>query len=464
MFAVFIDQVSPRIHYVLEELLARRLQCELKIHTVPEDFIKDNSPFKIQYVGSEQPDLPGFVVIRSDIMLEDKVNRYFDPLVSSFHLTQTGQKHLEKKWVEAKIPDSEIPRIERFLSKPFPCLFPNDSVLGFDVFAMAFYFLSRYEEYQDFKADSFGRFGFENALESQWNYDPAPHVDIAFFHFLSAIQAEHLSPKADIIASFDIDIAYQFRGRSWQRQLASALRFPSLLFERLRVLFGSKDPFDPSVTVFPFIEDLHVEHRIFWLCSKRVKGVNRQVKRRFTPFVEAIKKATSIGNIGLHPSFSFHPKTAWLEEKLWLEQTALRPIEHSRQHFVHLVFPDTYRILLELGITDDWSMGYAENVGFRAGTACDFKWFDLSSNTATSLNIHPFCIMDVTAKNYMELNPDAAIDAGRTLKEMVFLFGGNFTFIAHNESLSERVGWEGWMPVFRSWASPKIHVSRSMGY
>jgi hypothetical protein len=48
---------------------------------------------------------------------------------------------------------------------------------------MAFYFLSRYEEYQDFKADSFGRFGFENALESQWNYDPAPHVDIAFFHF-----------------------------------------------------------------------------------------------------------------------------------------------------------------------------------------------------------------------------------------------------------------------------------------
>ena len=109
-------------------------------------------------------------------------------------------------------------------------------------------------------------------------------------------------------------------------------------------------------------------------------------------------------------------------------------------------------------------MGYAENIGFRAGTACDFKWFDLSSNTATSLNIHPFCIMDVTAKNYMELNPDAAIDAGRTLKEMVFLFGGNFTFIAHNESLSERVGWEGWMPVFRSWANPKIHVSRSMGY
>jgi hypothetical protein len=63
-------------------------------------------------------------------MLEDKVNRYFDPLVSSFHLTQTGQKHLEKKWVEAKIPDSEIPRIKRFLNEPFPCLFPNDSFWG----------------------------------------------------------------------------------------------------------------------------------------------------------------------------------------------------------------------------------------------------------------------------------------------------------------------------------------------
>ena len=464
MFAVFIDQVSPRIHYVLEELLARRLQCELKIHTVPEDFIKDNAQIKIQYVTSAWPNLPGFVVIQSDIMLEDKVNRFFDPLVSSFHLTPEGQKYLLQKCQVADVPESEILRITRFLSEPFPCLFPNDSALGFDVFAMAFYFLSRYEEYQDFEADSFGRFGFDSALESQWDYDPAPHVDIAFFHFLGAIHAEHLSPQAGIIASFDIDIAYQYRGRSWQRQLASALRFPSLLFERFRVLLGSKDPFDPEETLFPFIENLHVEHRIFWLCSKRVKGVNRQVKRRFAPFVEAIKKSARLGKIGLHPSFSLHPQATWLNEKLWLEHTAQQTIHHSRQHFVHLVFPETYRILIELGITHDWSMGYAENVGFRAGTACDFNWFDLSSNKATSLIIHPFCIMDVTAKNYMELTPDSAIDAGRTLKEMVFLFGGNFTFIAHNESLSERVGWEAWMPVFESWANPKIHVNGSMGH
>jgi hypothetical protein len=62
--------------------------------------------------------------------------------------------------------------------------------------------------------------------------------------------------------------------------------------------------------------------------------------------------------------------------------------------------------------------------------------------------------MDVTAKHYLTLSPAAAIDIGQTLKEMVFLFGGNFTFIAHNESLSQEMGWKDWLPVFENWANP----------
>jgi hypothetical protein len=70
--------------------------------------------------------------------------------------------------------------------------------------------------------------------------------------------------------------------------------------------------------------------------------------------------------------------------------------------------------------------------------------------------------MDVTAKNYMKLNPDEAIDVGRTLKELVFIFGGTFTFIVHNESLSEAEGWGGWKRVFNSWKNPKIAVASSL--
>jgi hypothetical protein len=91
MFAVFIDQVSPRIYYVLEELFARRLHCELKIYTDQEHYKADSSPFKIQYVTAENTDLPGFVVIRDPFMLEEQVTLYFTPRVGHFFLSPRAQ-------------------------------------------------------------------------------------------------------------------------------------------------------------------------------------------------------------------------------------------------------------------------------------------------------------------------------------------------------------------------------------
>ena len=461
MFAVFIDQVSPRIYYVLEELFARRLHCELKIYTDQEHYKADSSPFKIQYVTAENTDLPGFVVIRDPFMLEEQVTLYFTPRVGHFFLSPRAQDTLNNKLLDCHNLKTESTRINQWVQKPCPCIFTNISPLGFDVFAMAFYFLSRYEEYQPFESDIHGRFGYKNAIESQWETPAVPHVDRAFFHFLSAINAEHLITQAKVVATFDIDIAFQFKGRTLKRQLFSMLRFPQLLFKRMAVLFGAKDAFDPGTTVVRFVKNKNVAHRIFWLCSKRVKGVNRQVNRNYAPFQSLLHTISKEHPIGLHPSFSLNPKETWQEEKQWLEAVTQQSIEHSRQHFVHLLFPDTYHRLQKMAIKHDWSMGYADNIGFRAGTAYDYHWFDLSHNTATDLVIHPFCIMDVTAKYYLTLSPAAAIDMGQTLKEMVFLFGGNFTFIAHNESLSQEMGWKDWLPVFENWANPYQSIDSS---
>lgn len=454
MFAVFIDQVSPRIRYVLEELFARRLHCALRIYTVREDFKADSSPFKIQYVTAEIDDLPGFVIIRDNLMLEEHINPTYTPSVGQFFLNPRAKNTLNNKLLDYHNLRTESNRINQWLEKPLPCIFTSDSSLGFDVFAMAFYFLSRYEEFQPFSSDIHGRFGFKNALELQWRNPCIACVDIAFFHFLSAIHAEHLITPAKVVATFDIDIAFQFKGRTLKRQIASMLRFPQLLFKRIAVLSGADDYFDPRTTVVPFVKTKNMEHRIFWLCSKRVKGLNRQVNRSYAPFIRLLHAISKEHPIGLHPSLSLNPKETWQEEKQWLESAFQQSIEHSRQHFVHLLFPNAYHELQKMGIKHDWSMGYADNIGFRAGTAYDYHWFDLSRNTATDLVIHPFCIMDVTAKNYLKHSPAEAIEIGQTLKEMVFLFGGNFTFIAHNESLSQQMGWKDWLPVFEEWANP----------
>lgn len=77
--------------------------------------------------------------------------------------------------------------------------------------------------------------------------------------------------------------------------------------------------------------------------------------------------------------------------------------------------PETYRLLVHENITNDYTMGFADDAGYRAGTALPFPWFDLILNKKTTLFVHPFVIMDTTLKNYLQLSPEEAI------REIMFL-------------------------------------------
>jgi hypothetical protein len=77
-----------------------------------------------------------------------------------------------------------------------------------------------------------------------------------------------------------------------------------------------------------------------------------------------------------------------------------------------------------------------------------FPWFDLIKNERTDLMIYPFAYMDGTLNEYLHLTPEEAMHLIRSLYEEISLFGGNFTFIWHNETLNNRGKWEGWREVF----------------
>ena len=462
MFAVFIDQDSPRIRYVLQETLSRRWNTTLAIFTNWDDFKACNEPFKIQYTKEKTDDNRSFFIQRENIIVEEEVNEYFNPSTNTYHIGENTKKHLSLRIKNTALSNSEKSKLFSVLDEPYPCLFPNDGDLGFDIFSMAFYFLSRYEEFQSFEKDQWGRFQYKNSFVSELHYKPCPVIDVAIIHFFGLMDAlEKIQLPFDVEPTADIDIAYRFKGRSIKRALLSTFRFPLHLPQRIWSYLIRKDPFDPQNTVSEYLKGQEQQSRVFWLCSSKTKGANRQVKRNHPSFQFVIRSIDKQTNTSLHPSLSTSPIFDWKEEKEWLEKTTTSNITHSRQHFLHLLFPNTYHILQKIGITDDWSMGFAEYVGFRAGTSFPFRWFDLSKNQETNLIVHPFCLMDVTAKNYMKLHPDEAIDVGRTLKELVFIFGGRFTFIVHNESLSETEGWGGWKRVFNSWKNPEIAVASS---
>jgi myosin-crossreactive antigen len=110
--------------------------------------------------------------------------------------------------------------------------------------------------------------------------------------------------------------------------------------------------------------------------------------------------------------------------------------------------PATYRLLLELGIKEDHTMGYSTHLGFRAGIAAPFYWFDLETNEQTELRLMPFCAMDITPLHYRGESPSEATETIHELMLKVHEVGGLFVSLWHNESFSETERWIGWSSVY----------------
>jgi hypothetical protein len=154
-------------------------------------------------------------------------------------------------------------------------------------------------------------------------------------------------------------------------------------------------------------------------------------------------------SIGIHPSYASNRSLKTLKKEFERFSCILgkKPVI-SRQHYLIMRFPDTCRALIDQGIQDDYTMGYASRIGFRAGTTMPFRFYDLEREVETNLVLHPFICMDVTFRQYLGLTPEKASDMIRTMMNKVRLVHGRFVSLWHNESLSEYGLWKGWRKVY----------------
>ena len=172
-----------------------------------------------------------------------------------------------------------------------------------------------------------------------------------------------------------------------------------------------------------------------------------------------IRRISKKYNIGIHPSYTSNADFNTLKNEIArlnsitqspnnsIAQPSNHPIIRSRQHYLKLNFPDTYRRLIQAGMSEDFSMGYADDIGFRAGMATPFYWYDLENEQITHLIIHPFQVMEVTLMEYLKLTPDEAIEQVKPLIAATKAVGGTFTTLWHNSTLSKHES-ENWRDVY----------------
>jgi hypothetical protein len=335
----------------------------------------------------------------------------------------------------------------------------EDSFLPFDPFAASFYLVSRYEEYLMREFDEHCRYPSHHSILScnhllhkpivnQWAQLIARKIQGRYPEF------EYRKPQFGFLSTIDIDNAWAYKNKSvWRTAGALAKGFlkgnGQQNIERLLVLRGRKaDPYD----TYDFIKELYKDEnkllQFFVLLGKTSK-YDRNVSPKNKQLRQLVAELSDHYEVGIHPSYRSTKNPKEMDMEIGnLQDISNKKVIASRQHFLRLVLPQTYRNLIKAGIKNDYTLGYASQVGFRAGTANPFWFYDLKKETTTKLRVYPFHMMDVALKNSLELTPEDAWGAIEKLMLEVRKYGGTFISLWHNESLGDQGEWAGWRQVF----------------
>ena len=316
----------------------------------------------------------------------------------------------------------------------------------FDIFSSVFYFISRYEEYQSYEADTHKRFEAKESLLFKHNFHLKPVVDYWILELKKVLEDtydELVFPekKIRIISSIDVDNLYAFKSKGFLRTLGASLKDTvkldiKNLRARIGVLLGfAKDPFDIYENVSAFC----LSHGIPLVCFFLFK-TGTKYDRTVDPGSEAFKKVFGILKknktlIGLHPSYNAAFKNGMLKEELENFNRALKEkVNISRQHYLRFDIRTTPQLLLKNGITVDFSMGFASAPGFRAGTSHPFTYFDFENEVEAPLVFVPFCAMDGAYFVYDSITPDEAFKSLMDLANEIKKTNGFFVSVFHERT------------------------------
>lgn len=325
--------------------------------------------------------------------------------------------------------------------------------IPFDIFSAVFYMVSRYEEYLPFEGDVHGRFRAEDSIAFRQNFHRLPIVEIWCKLLAEKLQIPFQQNNFKLKLTVDVDNAWMHRNKGFWRstggfaKLVLNRNWPEL-FEKVKVLTG-KMP-DPSYT-FGYLKSL--ENRLkepiqyFILCNshgKYDKAISLK-NREFRKLLQSLDEKTSLG---LHPSYKSFDSVIHLEKEFFaLSAVFQRKVVKSRQHYLLLKFPETYRNLMKLGIREDYTLGWSSQTGFRAGISRPFAFYDLLAEKETNLLLVPFVAMDRTLQKYLMLSPKQALSELKELADITKSVGGEFVLLWHNDSVGESCEWVGWRTV-----------------
>ncbi len=327
---------------------------------------------------------------------------------------------------------------------------PHKFDIPFDLFSGAFFLVTRYEEYLPFRGDKHGRFGVSNSFSFKHGFLEYPIVDLWAFEMLGLLKEKFpnihsKSRKFTFQFTFDLDCAFAFLEKGFLRNAFGFTRdFFRFDFQnvklRYRILSGKqKDPFDIYDDLFSILPDGDATK---WFIHSGDWGkFDKSIPLSRSAMQNLVGKLASRYPIGIHPSYqSFLDDDVFRKELSRLVDVLDESVTSSRFHYLRQSIPLSYYPLIRAGITQEYSMGFAEKPGFRAGTCTPYPFFDVYENAVKNLKIFPFAIMDSTIRHLANQNQNETMELLKRLLNRVKMVNGSFISIWHVDYLTESMG------------------------
>ena len=320
--------------------------------------------------------------------------------------------------------------------------------LHHDLLSLSFVLLSRADELLTDERDAHGRALYKNSLAAKYDLIDRPIVDQYALLLRTIVKSVHpeiqITPrKPAFISTHDIDLISRF-GNFYTN--IHTLAADLLKYRNLRM-------FHKSMAQFRACRRDQLKDPLI-LAAELLLGHDMEAKRRSLFFFKALRNGDAdatydifgaqaahlirivkekSGEIGLHGSYYSHDNTSCLnKEKLYLENVAELPITQGRQHFLRFDAKKTPAIWQKCGLSDDYTLGYAEREGFRCGTCHPYPLYDLSNDKPLQVTEHPLIAMDGTFQQYQKYTPQESLQKIRQLKQSCESAEGDFILLWHN--------------------------------
>lgn len=375
-----------------------------------------------------------------------KLGKY--PVINYSDETITGSFSIKPEALlfEKGVNIQEI-RIGRW--KNIPVLFPEESSydLPFDIFAASFYLVTRYEEYVDTDPDKHGGFKATSSIAYKYDFLEIPVIDLWTKEFARILLKKFQSLtfkrndfKALVTINADQPLADEeksFLG-SFGQHISEIKNFPVLS----RFVTGTNDKkvtdphgmFDYIVSI---LEGNGCDVKFFFplgghSSDDRIPSWRNERYRRLINIIE------EKFDIGIEPSIKASADLGTLLTEISRLKTIVsQKVFSSRFRDLKLRFPDSYRKICKTEIAADYTMGYHDHPGFRAGISRPFQFYDLLEESITELRVYPFQVIDEAIFKDTKAESDISKEKILKLINETRKAGGVFISIWHNTSLSD---------------------------